>query len=47
MAGLRYILVHGYVKINSNLIAEHLRRLDDFRAFARHVLDYIESLRCP
>ncbi|MGQ9554628.1 MAG: type VII toxin-antitoxin system HepT family RNase toxin [Anaerolineae bacterium] len=43
LAGLRNLLVHMYLKVDPNKLAQHLQRLDDFRAFARYVLGYLES----
>jgi uncharacterized protein YutE (UPF0331/DUF86 family) len=41
MAGLRNLLVHMYLDVNSHRLAEHLDRLDDFRAFSEYILDYV------
>lgn len=42
MANLRNILVHNYVRIDRALVYGHLRRLEDFRTFQRHVLAFLE-----
>ncbi len=42
MANLRNILVHNYVRIDRALVHGHLRRLEDFRTFQRHVLAFLE-----
>lgn len=34
---LRNILVHDYARVDPAELQRHLARLDDFRAFARHV----------
>jgi uncharacterized protein YutE (UPF0331/DUF86 family) len=44
MAGLRNILVHGYLEIDIEKVWDILHhRLDDFRTFARHVVEYLEG----
>ena len=43
MAGFRNLLVHGYTRIDEDRVVQILREhLDDFEAFCRHVLRYIE-----
>jgi uncharacterized protein YutE (UPF0331/DUF86 family) len=42
LAGLRNRLVHLYLTVDPNQIAEHLTRLDDFREFARYVVAYLD-----
>lgn len=37
VASLRNILVHDYARVDPAELQRHLARLDDFRAFARHV----------
>lgn len=41
MANFRNVLVHAYLGINRELVYEYLSRLDDFRAFARHIEVYL------
>ena len=42
LAGFRNILVHGYLDVDLEKVAQHLRdELDDFRAFAQHVEAYL------
>lgn len=44
MAGLRNILVHGYLEVDIERIWDLLHhRLDDFRTFARHIVEYLEE----
>jgi len=37
VAGFRNILVHDYLEIDDKIVYSSLRRLDDFREFAKHV----------
>jgi uncharacterized protein YutE (UPF0331/DUF86 family) len=41
-AGLRNILVHGYLEVDPEQLVAHLGRLGDLRAFARAVEDHLE-----
>ena len=42
MAGLRNILVHGYLAIDVEKVWDVMHhRLDDFRYFARHIVEYL------
>lgn len=44
MAGFRNILVHGYTKVDYELLYDYLaRRLDDLRQFARHISAYLDK----
>jgi uncharacterized protein YutE (UPF0331/DUF86 family) len=44
MVRFRNILVHNYLDIDSSLVYEHLtHRLDDFEAFARAILKFVEK----
>ena len=46
MAGTRNILVHGYIEVDAERIQEVLaHHLNDFRDFARYVVDYLEDSR--
>jgi len=38
MAGLRNVLVHAYLDVDPVRLVDALSRIDDFEAFARHVL---------
>lgn len=43
MAGFRNILVHGYIRVDEDRVAQVLRdRLGDFEEFSSHVLAYLE-----
>lgn len=42
LAGLRNRLVHLYLTVDPDQIADHLTRLDDFRQFARYVVAYLD-----
>ena len=44
MAGLRNILIHEYTKVNPSIIYKHLKRLQDFRQFEKHVLVYLKKV---
>ncbi|MEW6172125.1 MAG: DUF86 domain-containing protein [Bacillota bacterium] len=41
IAGFRNILVHDYLEIDQRIVYESLKSLDDFKRFARHVLDWL------
>lgn len=41
MSNLRNILVHGYLKIDRNLLCQKIQKLDDFRNFQEYILAYI------
>jgi len=41
MTGFRNVLVHEYLDINPEIVHESLSRLDDFRAFANCVYEWI------
>ncbi len=41
MAGLRNLLVHGYLALDRRQLHSHLSRLDDFREFIRHIDAYL------
>ena len=43
MAGFRNILEHDYVKLDLQKVFENFQRLDDFRQFARHIVDFVEG----
>lgn len=43
MAGLRNILVHEYFKIDPKQIYHHLQKLDDFRTFQKHIIDFLKA----
>lgn len=44
LAGLRNILVHGYLRISLEKLHSIIRvRLDDFTAFSRHILKYLKK----
>ena len=44
MAGLRNILVHEYIKVNSAIIYHHIQHLEDFYQFEKHIVTYLSSL---
>jgi len=44
MAGLRNILAHEYLKLDSEKIYKHLQDLDDFRTFQKHIIAYLNKL---
>ena len=44
MAGLRNILVHEYIKVNSAIIHQHIQHLEDFYQFEKHIVTYLSSL---
>ncbi|GBE05429.1 hypothetical protein BMS3Abin10_01060 [bacterium BMS3Abin10] len=44
MAGFRNILVHGYTKVDYELLYDYLaRRLNDLREFAGHISAYLDK----
>lgn len=43
MAGFRNILVHDYIKIDKKLVYEHLKKIDDFKKFAKHIVNFIDK----
>jgi len=43
MVGLRNILVHEYIEIDPKQIYQHIQNLDDFRAFQKHIIKYLEE----
>ncbi|MBL7072246.1 MAG: DUF86 domain-containing protein [Candidatus Omnitrophica bacterium] len=43
MAGLRNILAHEYLKVDPQLIYEHLNNLKDFRDFQKYVVKYLKK----
>lgn len=45
MVRFRNILVHNYLDIDSTIVYEHLtHQLDDFEAFARAILEFVEEV---
>jgi uncharacterized protein YutE (UPF0331/DUF86 family) len=46
MAGFRNILVHGYIRVDEDRVAQILRdHLGDFEEFSSHILAYLERGR--
>lgn len=43
MAGLRNLLVHGYLAIDRRTLHTHLSRVEDFREFIRHIEAYLAA----
>lgn len=43
MAGLRNILVHGYLDVDLQVLIRLARRSNDFTRFAAYILDYLEG----
>lgn len=41
IAGFRNILVHDYLEINPRIVYESLKRIDDFKKFAGHVITWL------
>lgn len=41
MINFRNILVHGYLRIDREIVYENLRELEDFAEFEKYLLDYI------
>lgn len=41
IAGFRNILVHDYLEIDSKIVYESLRKVDDFKKFAEHVITWL------
>lgn len=42
MANFRNILVHGYLKIDRNIVHTYMQRIDDFRKFEEYILKNIQ-----
>lgn len=43
MSNLRNILVHGYLKVDRELLYQKIQKLDDFREFQKYILAYISG----
>ena len=43
LAGLRNLLVHEYIKIDTALMFRQLQKLDDFRVFEKHIMNFIRE----
>ena len=43
MIGLRNILVHEYIRVDTDQLVDFLERLDDFRAFVREMSEHLEE----
>lgn len=43
MTGLRNILVHEYLEVDSKRIYGYLQNLQDFREFQKHILAYLQN----
>jgi uncharacterized protein YutE (UPF0331/DUF86 family) len=43
MAGLRNLLVHGYLAIDRQELHRHLSRVEDFSEFIRHIQAYLST----
>jgi uncharacterized protein YutE (UPF0331/DUF86 family) len=43
MAGLRNILAHEYLKIDTKQIYQHLQNLKDFRTFQKHIVKFLKN----
>jgi len=43
MAGLRNVLVHGYLRLRTEGLVDALRQLDDFSRFAREVVSFLAA----
>jgi uncharacterized protein YutE (UPF0331/DUF86 family) len=43
MAGFRNILVPGYTRIDRAIVHDHLKKLEDFRDFQKHILEYLDK----
>ncbi len=43
MAGLRNLLVHGYMAIDRRKLHSHLSRVEDFREFIRHIEAFLTA----
>lgn len=41
IAGFRNILVHDYMEIDQRIVYDSLKNIDDFKAFANHVLTWL------
>jgi len=44
MIGLRNLLVHEYLKINSEKLYQHLQKIDDFRTFQKYIIKFLEKV---
>ncbi|MBL7075024.1 DUF86 domain-containing protein [candidate division KSB1 bacterium] len=44
MVNFRNILIHAYLKIDENIVYEHLTTIEDFRVFQKHILEYLKKL---
>jgi uncharacterized protein YutE (UPF0331/DUF86 family) len=48
LAGLRNLLVHLYWEVDDSMVYEGIRsELDDFQAFVRCILAYLDHLAAP
>lgn len=45
MVGLRNILVHEYLKIDLDKIYSQLQKLEDFRAFQKHIIAFLKTAK--
>ena len=43
MAGLRNLLVHGYLVLDRRQLHGHLSRVEDFSEFIRHIERYLAA----
>ncbi len=43
MVGLRNLLVHEYIKVDLDKIYQHLQKLDDFRTFQNHIIEFLKK----
>ena len=43
MAGLRNLLIHEYLKIDLDKIYQYLQKHAEFRAFQKHIIEYLDS----
>jgi len=41
IAGFRNVLVHDYVRLNWDVVYEHLKELEDLRVFANHIRQWL------
>lgn len=41
IAGFRNVLVHDYLDVDPRIVFESLKRMDDFRKFAEHVVTWL------
>jgi uncharacterized protein YutE (UPF0331/DUF86 family) len=44
MAGLRNILIHEYLKIDTAKTYQHLQNIQDFREFQKYIIAYLKTL---